>query len=504
MLKAGDAWSRRHEYRDSALMCYSIVAHRYRPDMSRETAREVFEGYYRRWRVLYFSYNLHDAIPEDIHRMILIDSLWHIDSQRVHYAMGMLYVSRMRRINPVYNMRKARQHLAMAVADAGPETDAELFHQSFMTLSHMAYVIQKDPDGFPGAERLLLRHHCSDHLADSICRHFHLGNVAYARYNMTAMKWHHEMALNLMISDNFGPMWKARLYLDKFRHARITNDNDAVRFIDSVISLSYIHNLPQERYEALVTVSDSLRLNTYKGINLFDWQTSLFDTITSDQFIKDLDLNEYVELNNRISHDLDAANDKSRIIKRALTISVTVLIVIIICLYVTYIWNSRLRHDRNRLAEHLNAQEISLTLNSTDSTQQTSDCQTALAPIVNTQYEAKSECGRRLLEIINNSETIYKADFDLQKLADIAGESRARVSAVINSECECGFSELVNRARIKEALKRMDNTQEYGALSVEGLGMSVGFGSRKSFARWFHEVTGMNPNEYRQARENKV
>lgn len=79
------------------------------------------------------------------------------------------------------------------------------------------------------------------------------------------------------------------------------------------------------------------------------------------------------------------------------------------------------------------------------------------------------------------------------------------VSQVISERFHKNFNTLVAETRIREACRRMADTEHYGNYSVEGFALSVGFKSRTNFSQVFRRITGLSPSEYiRMAREKKA
>jgi AraC-like DNA-binding protein len=70
------------------------------------------------------------------------------------------------------------------------------------------------------------------------------------------------------------------------------------------------------------------------------------------------------------------------------------------------------------------------------------------------------------------------------------------VSQVINQEAGQTFSMLVRKYRIKEACRRLNDTQNYGHVTLETISESVGFKSRSTFVTAFKEQIGLTPSEY--------
>ena len=110
--------------------------------------------------------------------------------------------------------------------------------------------------------------------------------------------------------------------------------------------------------------------------------------------------------------------------------------------------------------------------------------------------EAKEQLLRNLDTIMENHNGIFEDGFTIDKLAALAEANANYVSQVINEKKGCNFNTFLNEYRIKEACRRMHNQKEYGHLTIEGIGQSVGFKSRANFASVFKTFTGLTPSAY--------
>ena len=77
-------------------------------------------------------------------------------------------------------------------------------------------------------------------------------------------------------------------------------------------------------------------------------------------------------------------------------------------------------------------------------------------------------------------------------------EHPKRVSQVINQETGKNFKAYINSFRIIDA-KAMLNDEKASNLSIEGIGLEVGFKSKSSFYEAFKKETGLTPSGYKKA-----
>lgn len=90
-----------------------------------------------------------------------------------------------------------------------------------------------------------------------------------------------------------------------------------------------------------------------------------------------------------------------------------------------------------------------------------------------------------------------KNDLTLADLAKSLETNTAYLSRVINDEFAMNFSNFLNKYRIEEAQKLIEN-HKLDVMTFEGIAKSCGFLSRSSFNQAFKKFTGMTPTEYSQ------
>lgn len=104
----------------------------------------------------------------------------------------------------------------------------------------------------------------------------------------------------------------------------------------------------------------------------------------------------------------------------------------------------------------------------------------------------------KLRDVMENSTVIYDPDFTLERLAQLIGEKSRTVSRIINDTDADNASQYINRYRIDEACRRINDIRHYGHLSLEAIANGVGFKSRSSFVIAFKRFTGLTPSEYQK------
>lgn len=108
----------------------------------------------------------------------------------------------------------------------------------------------------------------------------------------------------------------------------------------------------------------------------------------------------------------------------------------------------------------------------------------------------------RIRHLLEDPEVFCSMDFSSKELARLADSNTTYVSKIINETYGISFSTLIGNLRVKEACRRINESDCYDALTIEGIANNMGFKSRTSFINAFKREVGISPSEYiRIARE---
>lgn len=116
--------------------------------------------------------------------------------------------------------------------------------------------------------------------------------------------------------------------------------------------------------------------------------------------------------------------------------------------------------------------------------------------------QADMELMERITALMESSPEVFTEAFSLNRLAELVGSNSKYVSRAINLCKQCNFSVLLNEYRIKEACRRLINTEEYGNYTIEGIANSVGYKSRSNFTTIFKENVGLTPSAFQKLSQN--
>lgn len=111
--------------------------------------------------------------------------------------------------------------------------------------------------------------------------------------------------------------------------------------------------------------------------------------------------------------------------------------------------------------------------------------------------ELADELYDRILNIIVLEKRYRDKNFSAKELAKELETNTRYISAVVNSRFNTNFSCLINEYRIKEAMHRLRD-KRYANMTIEEIGLSVGFANRQSFYASFYRMMKETPNDYRK------
>jgi AraC-like DNA-binding protein len=99
---------------------------------------------------------------------------------------------------------------------------------------------------------------------------------------------------------------------------------------------------------------------------------------------------------------------------------------------------------------------------------------------------------QELFRVLDEEKAYLNPDFSLSILSNLTKTSKNKLSAHFSANGS-SFNETINRYRIEEFLKLVQQHPEY---SIESLALDAGFGSKSTFNRAFAKEKGKSPQEY--------
>ena len=117
------------------------------------------------------------------------------------------------------------------------------------------------------------------------------------------------------------------------------------------------------------------------------------------------------------------------------------------------------------------------------------------APIHLSDEQVK-ELATQIDGVMSDITAISNPDFSLQQLAVRVGSNQKYVSYAINQVHGKTFKTLLNEYRIKEATRRLTDTEHYGNITIQGIYQELGYNSATSFIQAFKKINGTTPSQF--------
>ena len=101
---------------------------------------------------------------------------------------------------------------------------------------------------------------------------------------------------------------------------------------------------------------------------------------------------------------------------------------------------------------------------------------------------------QRISELIEDNKLFLNKDLKITDIAAELGIHRNVISACINSQQGCAFTQFINGYRIEYAKQLM---RQHPDMKLNHIGLESGFANETSFFRTFKAFTNMTPNEWK-------
>jgi len=105
------------------------------------------------------------------------------------------------------------------------------------------------------------------------------------------------------------------------------------------------------------------------------------------------------------------------------------------------------------------------------------------------------ELKTELLHLLEQEKVYKQNDLNLNKLSEMLGTNRHNTSQVINEHFQMNFFDLINKFRIDEAV-RMINDKNYSHLNIIEIAYEVGYNNKVTFNKSFKKVHSVTPSQY--------
>lgn len=520
LLEKGENFLMTYMKPDSALMCYTVVAERYRPDMSNEEKKICLDGYYGRWQTFFFGYGNAPMALEDIYMASDIATAIGEPAPKLEYFYGVCYMIIAGSAGDHSLYSRAIPYFRESFWQALEQKDYPTLHRAFDNLATATFIVDS-------LQSMQKEYATLKNLRESDDWHHRQSLGIYDGFiQQKAGQFQQAYRTFQNLIDNVPRRAENMRYLTSFyvKRARVEaalKQTDRVYCtLDTILQLSYRYNMPDVRQVALSLMFSVCEEegNNARADELFRHYLALKDSLATDRFVAQFQELNFTSERRRMQNEMKEAQYQNRL--RGWIIGLVAILFVATAIFLVLMKRrNRKLHERSE-ALYLQLQELAAHEDRWLARQavahpdipeeepENMPAEEAHAPgaaddetltqASSLTPEALDDLEAKIRDVVLHSSSIFDPDFSLTQLIEEVGSNSRYVSQCINERFRCNFRTLVNKARIREAMRRLDDRRAYGDYSIEGIAESVGFRSRSSFSIWFKRFTGLGAAEYRK------
>ena len=496
---------------DSALLCYTIVVNRYSEDMELQEKIRCIEALIGEWYVYFFIHYDYNKSYESLVKAREIASSIDTMMPEIDMYLGCMYQAFAEQSKDAFLYNMAYKYFGDAIEGAIKDKNEKVMNISFTNLLSVADDISlldnindlwKKYDGynFKDSNKLI-----------EYNKMFYRGLV-YAKDNKyEAAARCYDSMIKMMTGERtftrfvlIASVKKADMYI------RMNNSEKSLRLLDNMMNICDSAEIKDARLIVYDLYGKIYRkMGDYKKMEENrDRYFSLKDSLLSYRQIAAINkvhfANEIKSIDDKYMR-LKIKND----FQTKMVYLESVFILIILASIVIVIRKNKQLKKSNRELYNKNVQLI----RSEDKEKEI--CKKYKEQNPEIQTEISSPCQDKdindeervllteILKIMDDTEMVCSFNFTLDKLSVMVDSKPRQVSELISKVYDCNFNSFVGTYRIKEACRRFEDVANYGNLTIEGVGNSVGFKSRSNFVATFKKFTGLAPSKYKQMSESE-
>lgn len=519
LVERGNAAFGNHD-NEEALVCYTVAAKRYVPDLDKEEKRLVMDADVGKWYIYFFVYFDHvNAFKALSTAQDIAEEIGH-SSSRILLNYGCMYQTLSEQSEDRGLLLKAwdcyQKSFETGVAQ---DSDMKTANMAFSNLVQLGAELDRVKELQP--------------LWNLFCRRNAACRTSTPSYIFDSIFY--EVITRLDNRDYAGAI--AELRSEKMGKAVILPDMrryDIVRRINlakAYIGMNGDYGRAADCMLRAEEIADSegmkdARLEVYKHLRdiytasgqkekALEYQhkyLSLKDTVLNYRSGAAISELTYLKKVETVEHDLDVMDHKRAVQARILSGAVAVIVLVVVLLVLLRHRNRRLRilnetlyrnnrllmekeeATRRELEENVRLRELRAKSSETAAKEKYSHSDLTDAD--------KEDIYLSIMDVLLHSQEVFTPDFSAKRLSELTGYTYRHISQVINEKTGDNFNALVNDIRIKEACQHLQPGGKYARLTVEGVANAVGFRSRTSFIGAFKKFTGMTPSAYIKTAEN--
>ena len=116
----------------------------------------------------------------------------------------------------------------------------------------------------------------------------------------------------------------------------------------------------------------------------------------------------------------------------------------------------------------------------------------------------RAELLDNIRNVMESTDEFCSPDFSIERLAQLVDSNSRYVSEAINDGYGKNFRTFLNEYRIREAMRRLADSERFGGFTIKAIAESVGYKSQANFITVFTKTTGMKPSMYQKISKERV
>ena len=501
--------------KDTALMCYTIVANRYERSISRQHKMQCKDANMRLWSIYFYDFYDYPKCFDCLTRANEIATEAGILDANIYLGFGCMYQTISEECNNYDLGTTAFKYYKRALATGIKTHDDRHTDMASTDVLAMAHV----QGGLPLIDDIWQNYLQLPEAGETwILRRYNkmlyqaFSNVEQRRYDQAIKVYDDQLQLIDTTQYSrliyFTHVEKAKVHAMKGDYRRAI---DALKQSERIAVDLEMKDCKLEVFQMLAQYYQQSGDHAARQ-HYYDQYTQLKDTLTNYQQLASVSEMKYRNELKGMEQEMSEIKHHREVMSYVTMVSLGFLMALLVLLYLVYRKNRELKHSNQSLyqknVEMLRAEEEERRMR-----RQLQDKETPAATADDADNEVKYKSSHltdedkeqllsRIQQVMENSDEIFSPDFSLERLAMLSGSRYKYVSQVINEYYEQNFNNFLNSFRIKEACKRMRDLDNYGNYTIEAISESVGFKSRSTFVTSFKRITGLTPSQYqRLARE---
>lgn len=497
---------------DSALVCFSIAAARYKDTMDAAEKAEIYQAYIGKWYAQFFHYYDYPKAYESLLQARKICDKTGRGRGMVDFNLSMMYQVFATDGHDPEAEDQAEALRRKAMDEAIAEKDTNVVHMVFSNMVSSVTELKKLHSLEPELKKY-------ENFTRGDTNPMSSFNTVLFAINMAIARDQYGKALTLLDRqlDYISPtqpryiisnlMTRADIYS---RQRKYNDGIEALKEAERIADEGGMNDALLNIYDALHSLYDTCGQRD-KSAEVYHRYLSIKDSLLNYRQIAGVSQIHFISEMDRMEDALTQAEYKRRIQLYIVALCVAVIVVVLFFLVTILRKNKKLAaanrslYEKNQLWLDKETSELTPKTDITASEPASVNIQD---PESGTGTEDKpsqpdpkriSAFMERIRQAASNAEEIYSPGFTVSKLAEIVGLPVKQVSRTINETTGDNFNTFINRYRIKRACHMLDDIDTYGNKTIENIALSVGFRSRTAFISSFKKATGLNPSDYLKA-----